>query len=121
MKDIACLCVAVAAVSVTNVGVAVDTFFVETRSLPAGANDQRIELRYHNDVPILAYSFGIRYDNSVLSLNGASTDGTAAEAAFGPGPLEDGDVLPLKVEGALTDGTPIEGEDVVVILKKGRN
>ena len=34
------------------------------------------------------------------------------------GPVNDGDVIALRLEGALLDGTPIEGEDVIVIKKK---
>ena len=46
----------------------------------------------------------------------------AAEEAFATleNPLEDGDVAALKLEGTLLDGTPIIGEDVVLILKKGK-
>ena len=36
------------------------------------------------------------------------------------GDVADGDVLILTLTGNLLDGTSIEGEDVVVILKKGR-
>ena len=36
------------------------------------------------------------------------------------GDVEDGEVLVLTLEGELSDGTPIVGEDVVVILKKGK-
>ena len=36
------------------------------------------------------------------------------------GDVEDGDVLILTLTGNLQDGTPITGEDVVVILKKGK-
>ena len=36
------------------------------------------------------------------------------------GDVEDGDCLVLTLEGQLLDGTPIVGEDVVVILKKGK-
>ena len=42
----------------------------------------------------------------------------AIEDAFTPPPLADRDVLVLRLEGALLDGTPIEGEDVVIIIKK---
>lgn len=34
------------------------------------------------------------------------------------GPVEDGDVIVLRLTGELLDGTPIVGEDVVVILRK---
>ncbi len=34
------------------------------------------------------------------------------------GLVNDGDVVALRLEGALLDGTPIEGEDVIVIKKK---
>ena len=44
----------------------------------------------------------------------------AIEAAFTPPSLEDGDVAVLRLEGELTDGTVIEGEDVVIIKKKGK-
>ncbi len=44
----------------------------------------------------------------------------AAEVAFG-GPFADGDIAAFRLEGALFDGTPIIGEDMVLILKKGRN
>lgn len=37
------------------------------------------------------------------------------------GAVQDGDVRVLTLTGTLTDGTPIQGEDVVVILKKGKN
>lgn len=43
----------------------------------------------------------------------------AAEAAF-DGPFENGDFAALHLEGALRDGTPIIGEDVVLFLKKGK-
>ncbi len=36
------------------------------------------------------------------------------------GDVEDGDCLALILEGQLLDGTPIVGEDVVIILKKGQ-
>ena len=36
------------------------------------------------------------------------------------GEVSDGDCLVLKLTGVQYDGTPIEGEDVVVILKKGK-
>ena len=36
------------------------------------------------------------------------------------GDVNDGDELTLKLTGELYDGTPIEGEDVVVIKKKGK-
>ena len=35
------------------------------------------------------------------------------------GDVSDGDVLVLELTASLTDGTPIAGEDVVVIHKKG--
>ncbi len=82
MKDIVCLCVAVAAVFVTDVAVAANRFFVPSGSLPAGASDQSIELRYDSDDTVLAYSFGIEYEKAVLSLNRVSTVGTVAETAF---------------------------------------
>ena len=43
----------------------------------------------------------------------------AIEAALGH-EVEDGEVLILTLEGELSDGTPIVGEDVVVIRKMGR-
>ena len=82
MKDIVCLCVAVAAVFVTHVCAGADRYFVPPHSLAAGVSDQRIELRCDNDVPLLAYSFGITYDISVLTVDGVSTAGTVAETAF---------------------------------------
>jgi len=36
------------------------------------------------------------------------------------GEVEDGECLTLQLKGNLLDGTAIAGEDVVVILKKGR-
>ena len=36
------------------------------------------------------------------------------------GEVQDGDCLVLTLEGQLLDGTPILGEDVVIILKKGK-
>ena len=43
----------------------------------------------------------------------------AIEASLGR-PVTDGEELVLPLEGELFDGTPFVGEDVVVILKKGR-
>ena len=37
------------------------------------------------------------------------------------GAVSDGDVLVLQLSGSLLDGTPIAGEDVVIIRKKGKN
>ena len=39
--------------------------------------------------------------------------------AFEP-PVDDGDVVVLPLEGELFDETPIVGEDVVIIKKKGK-
>ncbi|NIM97214.1 MAG: hypothetical protein GTO24_03725 [candidate division Zixibacteria bacterium] len=36
------------------------------------------------------------------------------------GPVNDGDEIVLTLTGSLLDGTPIEGQDCVLILKKGR-
>ena len=36
------------------------------------------------------------------------------------GEINDGDCMPLMITGELFDGTPIEGSDLVVILKKGK-
>lgn len=36
------------------------------------------------------------------------------------GDVKDGDVLILTLTGKLFDGTPIQGQGVVVILKKGK-
>jgi hypothetical protein len=35
------------------------------------------------------------------------------------GDVEDGDILKLELTGQLTDGSPITGQDVIIILKKG--
>ena len=43
-------------------------------------------------------------------------DAQAVVAALGE--VNDGDCIVLKLEGALTNGTPIIGEDVVRILEK---
>jgi hypothetical protein len=66
----------------TPVCVATNRYFVPSQSLPADADDQRIEVRCDNDVPLSAFSFGIAYDKSVLSVTGVSTAGTVAETAF---------------------------------------
>ncbi len=42
------------------------------------------------------------------------------EIVHGLGVINDGDVLGLVLTGKLNDGTPIKGEDTVVILKKGK-
>ena len=42
------------------------------------------------------------------------------EVVLALGPVEDGDVIVATLTGELLDGTPIVGEDVVVILKKGK-
>ena len=44
----------------------------------------------------------------------------AQEVIGALGVVNDGDVLVLSLTGELLDGTPIMGEDVIVILKKGR-
>ncbi len=36
------------------------------------------------------------------------------------GEVDDGDVIVLVITGQLRDGTPIKGEDVVWIIKKGK-
>lgn len=42
------------------------------------------------------------------------------EVVLALGPVDDGDVIVATLTGELLDGTPIVGEDVVVILKKGK-
>ncbi len=42
------------------------------------------------------------------------------QVAAALGDVQDGDVLLLPLTGHLLNGTPIEGKDVVVILKKGK-
>jgi len=37
------------------------------------------------------------------------------------GDVQDGEVVPLTLLGTLFDGTPIQGQDVVMILKKGKH
>ncbi len=44
----------------------------------------------------------------------------AQEIVAAIGAVTDGECLVLEVTGNLKDGTPIQGEDVVVILKKGK-
>ena len=110
MKDVACLCLGVAAVFVTHVCVAADRYFFPPQSLAAGAIDQTIEMRFDNDVAILAYSSGFTYDNSVLAVNGVSTTGTVAETAFlvmtvdaGAGTVGFAAVLMLDASGMFVD------------------
>lgn len=82
MKDTARLSVVIVVVFVAHVCVAADRYFVPPQTLPAGADGQRIELRCDNDVELFAYSFGVTYDPTVLSVNAVSTQGTVAEDAF---------------------------------------
>jgi len=44
----------------------------------------------------------------------------AQEMVSSIGPVEDGDEIVLEIAGNLTDGTPIEGEDTVTIIRKGK-
>ncbi len=118
MKDIACLCVAVAAVFVTDVCAGADRYVVPPQSLPAGAIDQTIELRFDHDSPVLAYSFGTTYDNSVLAVNGVSTTGTMSETAFvvenidtGAGTVGFAVVLMLDLSGMFVDREIPAGQD----------
>jgi hypothetical protein len=37
------------------------------------------------------------------------------------GEVTDGEVLELTLTGELTDGTPIEGKDCIIVISKGKN
>lgn len=81
MKHIVCLCIAIMSASAADLAAA-NRFFVPPQTLPAGGTQQSLELRYDNDQTVLAYSFGLTYDNTALSVTGVSTTGTLAEAGF---------------------------------------
>ncbi len=82
MKLTVCCCLCVLAVLPAPVCIAANRYFVPAQSLPSVAGGQSVELRCDNDVALFAYSFGITYDRSVLSVTGVSTAGTVAETAF---------------------------------------
>ena len=55
--------------------------FFDNVALPRGGTEEAVFLKVDNDVPLLGFSFGVRYDPNSLTVISVVTDGTEAEEA----------------------------------------
>ena len=71
------VCVVVLSLCMANASTALaqKDFFIPNQALLAGSTDQEILLKANSDIPFLGYSFGLQYDENVLTVKSVTTEG----------------------------------------------